>query len=149
VTQTPLTPHRAIAERVKELRKSRGWSAQRLAEEVTAAGIQWDRSIVANLENGRRAALSVEEWLTLAYVLDVAPVNLLVPTSDDGPDFAVVPDQVIPPMDVREWIRGRQPIGNQDVDHYFSKIAANDFGFIYSALKRAQEKRMEEQGGER
>ncbi|MEV1331498.1 helix-turn-helix domain-containing protein [Micromonospora costi] len=149
MTQTSATPHRVIADRVRDLRKGRGWSAQRLADELTRAGTPWDRSVVANFENGRRASLSVEELFALAYVLDVAPVNLAIPTDRESPPYAPVPDLVISADDAREWIRGRKPIGEQDVDTYFSKIAGNDFGFIYDALKAAHERRAKASDGER
>lgn len=149
MTQTSATPHRVIAERVRELRKGRGWSAQRLAEELAQAGTPWDRSVVANFENGRRASVSVEEMFALAYVLDVAPVNLMVPTSPETVPYAPTASVVVSPMDAREWIRGRKPIGKQDMDTYFSKIAGSDFNSIYSSLKAAQERRAKEQDGER
>jgi transcriptional regulator with XRE-family HTH domain len=75
----PLTPTKVIAARVKELRKSRGWSAADLAQAMKAVGIEWERIIVTKLETGRRASVSVEEMLALAYVLDVAVVDLVVP----------------------------------------------------------------------
>ncbi|MFC6017584.1 helix-turn-helix domain-containing protein [Plantactinospora solaniradicis] len=141
-------PHRAIAERVKTLRQGRGWSARELADEMVKVGIPWDRSIVANLETGRRASVSVEEFLALAYVLDVAPVNVLVPTESDVTEFEPVQGQVVDPMTAREWIRGRQPIGDQNMDTYFSKIAGSDFVSIYGALKKAQEARARAAGGD-
>lgn len=67
----------AIATRVRGLRKARGWSAQRLAEEMTAAGLPWDRNIVANLENGRRKVVTVDELLCFARIFDVGPMALL------------------------------------------------------------------------
>lgn len=141
-------PHRAIADRVKALRKGRGWSAQRLADEMVKVGISWDRSIVANLENGRRASVSVEEWLALAYVLDVAPVNVVVPTESDVTGVELVQGLIVDPGVAREWIRGRKPIGDQDMDTYFSKIAGSDFTAIYGALKKAQEERARAAGGD-
>ena len=112
-------------------------------------GTPWDRSVVANLENGRRASVSVEELFALAYVLDVAPVNLMVPTDKEPPPYAPVSDLVVSAQDAREWVRGRRPIGEQDMDTYFSKIAGSDFNSIYSSLKAAQERRAREQDGER
>ncbi|MFI7607664.1 helix-turn-helix domain-containing protein [Micromonospora sp. NPDC049366] len=149
MTQTSATPHRVIADRVRELRKGRGWSAQRLAEELARVGTPWDRSVVANLENGRRASVSVEELFALAYVLDVAPVNLMVPTEQDPPPYAPTPGLAISAEDAREWIRGRKPVGEQDMDTYFSKIAGSDFSSIYGALKAAHERRAKERDGER
>lgn len=111
MTQQPVLeweePTRVIARRVRNLREGRKWSGERLAKEMTKVGVPWDRNIVANLETGRRASVSVVELLALAFVLDVAPVHLLVPTSANGPWYAFTPDQVAPAPVVREWIRGR------------------------------------------
>lgn len=107
------TPHRAIADRVRELRKKRGWSAAHLAAELAKAGIPWDRSIVAKFENGQRASLSVEELLALAYVLSVAPVHLMVPIADDDEPYEVVPGVARRRETIRAWIRGlEEPFGD-------------------------------------
>jgi transcriptional regulator with XRE-family HTH domain len=125
VTQPAWTPHRAIADRVRTLRQGRGWSAAKLAEQMKVHGISWDRSIVANFESGRRAYVTVEELLALAYVLDVAPVHLLIPTETEADDqYAPVPTFTTHPSYVREWIRGLRPIGDVDLRRYFSDVPA-------------------------
>ena len=71
-------PTRTVAARVQELRRKRGWSAEALAEECADLGMPaLNRSVIANIESGRRTYVSVEELLTLAYALDVAPVVYL------------------------------------------------------------------------
>ncbi|MEO3786875.1 helix-turn-helix transcriptional regulator [Actinocorallia sp. B10E7] len=81
---TQRSVHRLIAARIKRLRNERGWSAAKLAEEMTAAGVRWDRSIVANFENGRRSYVTAEELVALGEVLDVAPAALLLPPDTDS-----------------------------------------------------------------
>jgi transcriptional regulator with XRE-family HTH domain len=124
----PKHPHRVIAERVRELRTARGFTAARLAEELTNVGIKWDRSVVANLENGRRAIVTVEELLGLAYVLDVAPIHLMVPLDSAG-WYAVTPDSYDAVNDrVREWIRGTYALpGHTDERKYFSEVPENEW----------------------
>ncbi|WP_155255741.1 helix-turn-helix domain-containing protein [Salinispora fenicalii] len=119
-----LTPHRAIANRVKELREGRGWSAQRLGEEIAKLGTRLDRSIVTNFESGRRSYVTVEEWLVLAYVLDVAPVHLLMPidANEDTPYQLVPVGGPIPALPVRAWIRGQTIIDTVDPKQYFSEV---------------------------
>jgi hypothetical protein len=91
---------------VKRLRAAKGWSAQRLAEEMTAAGVPWNTDIVVNLEHGRRKSLRVHELLALAWCLDVdSPVDLLVPGPDDTA-FPVVPRIRMAPEVVRAWCQG-------------------------------------------
>ena len=60
------TPAETVAQRVKELRKRRNWSARQLADrcaELGAAGL--DRSVLANLESGRRRTVSIDEVFVL------------------------------------------------------------------------------------
>jgi transcriptional regulator with XRE-family HTH domain len=66
-----------LAERVRRLRERQGMSAQDLADRCTALGFPVQRSVLANLENGRRAQVSVGEVLVLARALNVSPVTLL------------------------------------------------------------------------
>lgn len=124
MSQAPLTPHRTIAQRVKNLRQRRGLSAQRLADRLAGVGIPWDRSIVANLENGRRAAVSVEEFLALAYVLDVAPVHLLVPIdATQVTPYRVVPEgNPVGAWFARAWVRGQTAVGGVNAKNYFAEV---------------------------
>ena len=84
-------------------------------------GIKWNRSIVANLEGGRRGSVSVEELLTLAYVLDVAPTHLLVPL-EEGICYHFTPERFAPTGVVREWVRGRQPLASANARLFFSEV---------------------------
>jgi transcriptional regulator with XRE-family HTH domain len=124
----PKRPHKVIAERVREVRTARGLSGVRLAEEMTKVGIKWDRSIVANLENGRRSTISVEELLALAYVLDVAPVHLMVPLDPDG-WYAVTPDNYATRNSrARAWIRGTYALlDHTDERKYFSEVPKEEW----------------------
>jgi hypothetical protein len=89
---------------VKSLRLGKGWSAERLAEEMTKAGVPWNADIVVNLEHGRRKSLRVHELLALAFVLDAqSPVDLIVPGDEVYP---VVPGVLVDAEDVRAWCRG-------------------------------------------
>lgn len=98
----------AVAQRVKELRKRTGLSAARLAEEMTKAGIPWKREIVANLENGRRDRLDVDELLALAAVFQVPPVALLIDATSET--TAVAPNLELPTAHVLLWMIGEQPL---------------------------------------
>lgn len=102
-------PTAVIAANVKALRDDRGWSAERLAAEMSAVGIPWKRIVVTKLENGRRQSLNVAEWLALAAVFKVAPIHLLVPLDDEEP-FEVTPGQTEPAGAARDWIRGAWPL---------------------------------------
>ena len=132
--QSGLTPHAAIARRMRELRKGRGWSAERLAEEMRQVGIPWQRMVVTKLELAAERgtamrAISVEEFLALAYVLSVAPIHLLVPPTgeDDLTRYAVTPHTDSVPFYARAWIRGLAPMGGQDPRRYFSEVPEEEW----------------------
>lgn len=74
---TDVTRH--IARRVRELRRQRGWSGEKLAARVEG----WTTGNVGKLETGRRERLSVDELIAVAAAFGVAPSDLL-------PDFAPV-----------------------------------------------------------
>lgn len=138
--EEPLTPHGVIAERVKELRKGRGWSAERLAAEMSAQGVPWSRVVVTKLETGRRPGVTVAELLALARVLEVAPVHLIVPPLSaaelmpprdrlDRPPYvyAVTPRTVVPTVAVRGWLRGERTFGDIDPRRYFGAVPPDEF----------------------
>jgi Predicted transcriptional regulators len=121
----PVTPTQAVARRVRETRKRRGWSAERLAAEMTRVGIPWERAVVTKLETGRRAAVSVAELLALGYVLDVAPVHLLIPL-DSLEGYRIVPNSGVQAGRAREWVRGFWPLSSTDKRIYYTEIPADE-----------------------
>jgi len=100
----PPTPTAVVAAKVRELRGH--MPAEELARRMQAAGIPWTRLVVTKLEKGYRQSISVEELLALAYVLDVAPVNLLIPWDDDVPCWVAAGLPAYPAVQVRRWARG-------------------------------------------
>lgn len=101
------TQTRLIMNAVRSLRDAKGWSAERLADEMTAVGIPWNTAIVTNLELGRRKSLRVHELLALAYVLDAKPLDLLVPPTDRYP---VTPKMTAASPIVTSWIKGEMSL---------------------------------------
>jgi hypothetical protein len=97
-----------------------------LAERLRQVGLDWDRNIVANLENGRRASLGVDELLALALVLEVAPVHLLVPLEDEQP-YQVTPTRVEPVGLVRDLIRGAAALDGMDERAFFSEVPEHEW----------------------
>jgi transcriptional regulator with XRE-family HTH domain len=119
-----VTPVATIASRVKELRGRRGWTAADLGAALTRRGIKWDRFTVAGLESGKRQNVTVSELLALALVLDVAPVNLLVPVTTVP--FEVTPARVEPADDVRAWFRGEHPLPGVDERTFYTEVSMDD-----------------------
>jgi transcriptional regulator with XRE-family HTH domain len=108
------TPAETVARRVRELRKSYGWSAERLANEMTKAGIAWDRSIVANLENGRRRSVDVGELLALGFVLNCPPLLLLAPIGHDV-EITVRPGVTVNPYELVDFLTGDRRLPAPDL----------------------------------
>lgn len=98
----------SIGERVAMFRKQQKLSAEEVAER---AGHGLTRSVIANLENGRKDDLSVKQLVAVAYVLGVSPVDLVVKLEapykyislTDGENYKAT----APAWLVREWFGGQ------------------------------------------
>lgn len=140
-----------VASRIRDARKRRGWSADQLAEQCARAGLPVTRSVLANIESGRKSAdgtrrrdVTVDELLGLAAVLDVSPTYLLGLSRETGasPAVAVTSTTVITDPDLlTQWIRGDQPLPNGDARTYFSTAlesrAVADPSRVIDELRRA------------
>jgi transcriptional regulator with XRE-family HTH domain len=146
VTQTPdegdrreiwTSPDRSVRARVAELRKQRGWTAQELADRCKAVGAsELNRSVIANIESGRRKYVTVDEAAVLAYVLNVAPLHLLVPIevkdnvdgrNVDAHRYLATPDRFLTIGQAREWFRGNYSPPGQDPRLYFSQVPREEW----------------------
>jgi transcriptional regulator with XRE-family HTH domain len=93
-----LPPSRVVGLRVRETRKDRQWTQERLAQELREVGIRIGQTDVARLEKlpGDKGhdprSVTLEDWLALAFVLDIPPLALLLPTDEER--IAVVPKGV-------------------------------------------------------
>ncbi|PZS31515.1 MAG: hypothetical protein DLM59_09800 [Pseudonocardiales bacterium] len=101
----PRTPTQVLGQRVRMYRDAHGWSVLDLAERCTAAGVPLDHTVIADLEGDRRAEVSVQELLTLAYVLSVPPVLLFVPVGSDY-HVEVTPGVLVAPDAAVRWVSG-------------------------------------------
>jgi len=120
----PSQPTATIARQVQTLRRRKGWNSAQLGDALTQHGIRWDRHIVASLESGRRKGVSVTELLALAFVLDVAPVNLLLPVG--GGRYQVLPNRVEDSGAVLDWVRGRRPLPGTDERTFFAEVPLSE-----------------------
>ena len=97
------------AERIKTYRQMRGMSAQQLADVCKRIGYEVPRSVIANIESGRRPWLSVAELLTIAQALGVSPVLLIIPL-ESGRVFEVRPDEYAAGWSAAQWFTGRSHV---------------------------------------
>lgn len=73
-----------IGKAVQAARKRYGMTAQELAEQCGYLGLTMKRSVIANLESGRRSSISVAEVIVMAEILGVPPITLIYPPKDAG-----------------------------------------------------------------
>lgn len=67
----------AVTIRMRRYRLERGWSVQKLADAITAAGYRVERSVLANQEAGRKQTVPVDLVVIAALVLDIPVQHLL------------------------------------------------------------------------
>ncbi len=126
-----------VAENVKRVRRARGWSAQRLAEECATLGApELSAAVIANIETGRRDPatgqrrrdITVDEWLVFAAALNVSPADLLLHAEGqellDPPSVDVTEQLSVNIFELAEWIRGVRPVpSDRDRDDFLRHAA--------------------------
>lgn len=95
-----------IANEVRRVRQQRGVSAQKLADRCAELGAPIPRTVLSNLENGRRGNVTVAELLVLAAALDVPPATLVFPVGHQA-TVEMLPGVNRAPMDAVDWVSGR------------------------------------------
>lgn len=129
-----LRPSDVIGERVRELRRLRGWTAKQLAEKCSDVGAtDLTSPAILNIETGRRGPdgkrsrnVTVEELLVLATVLSVAPDSLMFPLDGQGQGepapIAVTPTRYVSDrVLLRRWAAGIEPLSSdEDFWAYFN-----------------------------
>jgi transcriptional regulator with XRE-family HTH domain len=124
-------------ERIRELRKSQGWTQQGLADRLNHLGAQTDRAAVAKVETHKRG-LALNAAFQYALALNVAPVHLFVPvggppgSANDPPEPIMLgPNLTCSPAEARKWIRGELPIyPYQDPRIYFAMVPREEHHFV-------------------
>jgi transcriptional regulator with XRE-family HTH domain len=96
---------RTVAGEVRRYRKQARMSAQQLSDRCEALGLPIKRSVLANLESGRRTTISVPELLILAEALGVVPMLLLFPLGREE-TVEVLPGRQVDPWDAVRWFDG-------------------------------------------
>jgi transcriptional regulator with XRE-family HTH domain len=129
---TPDAITAALGHRLADMRKAAGIRSQEeLGRRMAAYGVDWSRVSVEKLENGRRGAITVQELLALALVLDVpVPWLLVEPRSD-----ALVPiaeGVEADPWAALLWLVGRRPL-NSDL------LSPGEWGRASAAIEYARQ----------
>jgi transcriptional regulator with XRE-family HTH domain len=80
-------------------------SAQQLADRTAELGMPIPRSVLANLESGRRETVSAAELIVLAAALNVAPIELICPTGYDE-QAEILPGRMVDSLSAVRWFTG-------------------------------------------
>lgn len=98
---------RAVGQNVRQLRQVRETplSALALSERTTALGHPVHRSVIAKLENGERASVTLADLFVLARALNVPPFALITPLTT--PELVeVLPGKFMTAWDAIGWFNG-------------------------------------------
>lgn len=96
---------RTVAREIRRYRDERKLSAQQLADRTAELGMGIPRSVLANLESGRRETVTVPEILVLAAALEVAPIELFCPVGFDE-QIEILPGRMVDPLSASRWVDG-------------------------------------------
>ena len=93
-------------QQIRRLRRNKGWTAKDLAGRCAQVGVtHLTPTVITNLETRRKdRQFTVEEWLTLGWVLAVPPLPLLIPAA--GEALQVVPGVEMEAAKALEWLQG-------------------------------------------
>lgn len=87
-------------------------SAQQLSDECKRLGAPIPRTVLSNLENGRRGNVTVAELLVLARALKVPPGALVFPVGYVE-KVQPLPEITAEPLDAVDWLAGRRLLGSE------------------------------------
>lgn len=106
---------RLVAREVRRYRERQRpkMSAQQLADRTDELGMPIARSVLANLESGRRETVSVAEVLVLAAALNVAPIDLICPVGFDK-QTEMLPGRMMEPLSALRWFTGEWKLDLSD-----------------------------------
>ena len=105
--------------------RRRGGIQEDLSRALAERGEVIHATAITKIEKGTRG-VSVDEVLSFAAALDVAPVHLLVPI-DDAEAVEITPGFEVPAPVARRWFRGQHPLPFQDARAYVTQVPKREF----------------------
>jgi hypothetical protein len=91
-------------------------SQRRLVARLDQLGLPLNQSVITRIERGTRK-VSLDEAIALAAALDVAPVHLFLPITDEG-RVSVTPSTEVPSRVARQWALGLRPLDPSNTRFY-------------------------------
>jgi transcriptional regulator with XRE-family HTH domain len=99
----------SVAQEVRRHRQAQGLSAQQLADRCAEVGMPIKRSVLANMESGRRTTVTIAEILILAAALNIPPALLVFPVGQTE-RVEKLPGVEVEPLDAADWLGGVAPM---------------------------------------
>lgn len=106
---------------VRRWRERRGLSTQGLADAVANLGLEIKRPVLSNLENQRRATVSVAELLVLAAALEVTPSLLIFPVGQTN-GMEPLPGVTASPTAALRWAFEGDPLPGVPAAHDGARV---------------------------
>src|SRR5262249_31982337 len=99
-----------IAQEMREARKAAGLTMSEVAQGCADRGLtEITEQSVKNLEAGRKASMTIADFVVLADVLGVPPVALLFPLGVSA-TVEVLPGREVSTWDALSWFTGETPM---------------------------------------
>lgn len=99
-----------IAQGMREARKAAGLTMGEVAQGCAGRGLtEFTEHSMKNLESGRKASITVADFVVLADVLGVPPVTLLFPLGASA-TVEVLPGREVSTWDALAWFTGETPL---------------------------------------
>ncbi|MEU3667578.1 helix-turn-helix domain-containing protein [Streptomyces virginiae] len=114
-----------VALGVKRVRAERKMSAQQLSDRCAELGMPIARSVLANLESGRRSSISLPEVLILARALRVSPIALCFPVGYVA-TYVATPFETVDTWAAVKWFTGEAPFPGERAQATENIDAAGD-----------------------
>lgn len=114
------TPGEVFARRVRQVRQRRGLTQHAVADRLRALGVQSiDQTTLSKIESGVRR-VTLDEALTLALALDVAPVSLFLPPGEDD-TVRLAPERTEDAGTAWLWATAREPLPDMHGDTFYAE----------------------------
>lgn len=109
-----------IAREVVRYRKLRGMTAQQVVDACAAQGLPMKRTVLVNLETGRRGNITLSELIVLAAVLKIPPLQLVFPVGHDE-TVELLPDRREDVWRAAQWFTGEATLAyNEPSDSFIA-----------------------------
>jgi transcriptional regulator with XRE-family HTH domain len=124
-------PSEIFAEQIRLQRARKGWTQKQLAARLGTLGFAVHQSTVGKWEAGERR-IALDEALAISIALDVALSHMIAGSYSElayrRPAIALSrKTPPVSPRQLRQCIRGQQPLWGQDERRYFGEVARDEW----------------------